>query len=232
VGSPRIAGYGAALALAASVVARAFVAGAQAPAPQAAIDFARDIRPILQTSCFKCHGPTRSRGNLQLHERALAMRGGDSGPVILPGRGADSLLVRRVIGIPGEDRMPMEADALAPAQIALLRAWIDQGARWPETMATATPAAPERRHWAYVAPVAPPPPDVGTSPWVRNDLDRFVLDRLNQERLTPSPEASFETLVRLWRPLRNRSVFYPTDGHYRGNHRGRRRGFAGGSCRY
>ncbi len=201
MGSSRVVLYAAALAVAAAIGARALLAGPQAPAPTAAatVDFVRDIQPILKASCYKCHGPTRSRGNLQLHDRTLAMRGGDSGQVILPGKGADSLLVRRVIGMPGEDRMPMEAEPLPAAQIALLRAWIDQGARWPETAAVAAvapaPAEGERRHWAYIRPVAPAVPDVGTA-WVRNDLDRFVLARLNREGLKPSPEASFETLVR------------------------------------
>jgi hypothetical protein len=189
----------AALAVAASIGARALSATPQSQVATPVVDFVRDIQPILQTSCVKCHGPTRSRGGLQLHQRALAMKGGDSGVVIQPGRGGDSLLVRRVIGVEGEDLMPREGDPLSPAQIALLRAWIDQGAPWPETaapiVAAASPAA-ERPHWAYVKPTAPPVPDVDDPTWPRNDLDRFVVARLTHENLTPSPEAHFETLVR------------------------------------
>ena len=200
MGSPRVLLHAAALALAASIGAQALPAAPQAPSAAASVDFVRDIQPILQASCLKCHGPTRSRGGLQLHERALALKGGDSGAVILPGRGADSLLVRRVIGVPGEDLMPREADPLPAAQIALLRAWIDQGARWPDAVATVAASAPaaasERRHWAYVKPVAPAVPNVGASRWARTDLDRFVLARLQQEGLSPAAEAPFETLVR------------------------------------
>ena len=189
----------AAVAVAASIGARALSATPQPQAATPAVDFVRDIQPILQTSCVKCHGPTRSRGGLQLHERSLAMKGGDSGVVIQPGRGADSLLVRRVIGVEGEDLMPREGDPLSPAQIALLRTWIDQGAPWPVTaaaVAAAAPSAPERRHWAYVTPVAAPVPDVDDPAWPRNEIDRFVVARLTHENLTPSPEAPFETLVR------------------------------------
>jgi mono/diheme cytochrome c family protein len=185
------------LALGVVVAARALLSGAgpqtQLAAP--AVDFVRDIQPILQTSCYKCHGPNKSEGGLRLHERALAMRGGDTGEVIVPGHGADSLLVRRVIGIEGEDTMPKEGERLTPAQIALIRTWIDQGAVWPDT-SVARAETTERRHWAYVKPIAAPLPEVGASTWVRNGIDRFVLARLNKEGLTPSPEAPFETLVR------------------------------------
>jgi mono/diheme cytochrome c family protein/uncharacterized small protein (DUF1192 family) len=198
VGSPRLLRYAAALALAASIGARVLVADRQTqPQATASIDFARDIQPILQNSCAKCHGPTRARGGLRLHERASAMRGGDSGPVILPGRGSESLLVRRIIGVEGEDPMPKEGDPLTPAQIVLIRAWIDQGASWPEAAPAAAGAAPsERLHWAYEPPAAARPPDPDGSSWARNDIDRFVLARLNKEKLSPSSEAPFETLVR------------------------------------
>jgi hypothetical protein len=177
------------------------LAGQQPQPAPTPIDFVRDIQPILQTSCFKCHGPTRARGGLRLDERAAAMRGGDSGPVLLPGRGAESLIVRRLIGVPGEDPMPKEGDPLTASQIALIRAWIDQGAVWPDTATGSAAPAPERqaaapRHWAYARPAAARVPDVGTPKWARTDIDRFVLARLEKEGLTPAHEAPFETLVR------------------------------------
>jgi hypothetical protein len=195
VGASRVAGPVAALALAVSIGARG-LADPQAQLATATVDFVRDIQPILEGSCYQCHGPTRARGGLRLDNRAAALRGGDSGVVILPGRGAESLLVRRVIGLPGEDLMPREGEPLTAAEIALIRTWIDQGAEWPATV-SASAAAPgaEPRHWAYVPPVAPALPNVGST-WVRNPIDRFVRARLNKEGLTPSPEAPFETLVR------------------------------------
>ena len=98
--------------------------GAGAPATPTAgapaqVDYARDIFPILEQTCFECHGPKKGRGQLRLHTRALTMKGGVSGPVIVPGKSADSLLVQRLLGpagtVPHEDQMPLEKDPLPPA---------------------------------------------------------------------------------------------------------------------
>jgi mono/diheme cytochrome c family protein len=185
----------AAAVLVAAVAARVLLAAPQGqPAAGTAVDFARDIQPILKTSCFQCHGPTRARGGLRLDVRSAAMRGGDSGPVLTPGRSGESLIVRRILGLDGEDLMPKEGDRLTAAQVALIRAWIDQGAPWPE--AVAGDASPHARHWAYVRPVAARPPDVADAKWARNEIDRFVLARLEKDGLKPAAEAPFETLVR------------------------------------
>jgi mono/diheme cytochrome c family protein len=173
---------------------------ARSPAQAAAaqpIDFVRDIQPIFEASCYKCHGATKSRGQLRLDSRAAAMRGGESGAVIVAGDSERSLLVRRILGLDGDDRMPKEGDPLTAAQVAAIRAWIDQGAAWPVNAADA-PAAPDparAKHWAYISPVAVKPPDTRNA-WPRNPIDRFVLARLEKEGLTPSPDAPFETLVR------------------------------------
>ena len=87
-----------------------------------------------------------------------------------------------------DDRMPLDADPLPAATIALLRAWIDQGAPMPAGNAARRTATDE--HWAYVRPVRPAPPDVARGDWARNAIDRFVLARLEREKLTPSPEAA------------------------------------------
>ncbi len=160
------------------------------------VNFVRDIQPILQASCYKCHSASaKVRGGLRLDDRDAAMRGGESGPVLVPGRSADSLIVRRILGLDGDDPMPKEGDPLTPAQVALIRAWIDQGAVWPASPAPVAPASAPQ-HWAYVKPAAPPLPPVRDGKWIVNDIDRFVLARLEKEGLTPSPEAPLETLVR------------------------------------
>ena len=145
-------------------------------------------------------GLTKREGHLRLDARAAAMKGGETGPAIVPGNSEQSLIVRRMLGLDGDDRMPKDGDPLPAAQIALIRAWIDQGATWPATAAeTAAPAPardPEPKHWAYRAPARPPTPDVRNSEWVRTPIDRFVLARLEKEGLEPSPEAPLETLVR------------------------------------
>ena len=111
----------------------------------ARVDYARDIQPFLKQTCFvECHGPTKGRGQLRLHTRALTMKGGVSGAVIVPGKSDDSLLVQRLLGpagtIPHEDQMPLEKEPLPPPQLALICVWIDQGAQF------SSPATPTETH--------------------------------------------------------------------------------------
>jgi len=174
----------------------AITAGPRGQAPAAApVDFVRDIQPILEKHCYKCHGSTRARARLRLNSAESILRGGASGPAVTPGKGEDSLVVRRLLGADFEDQMPLDADPLPPAAIALVRAWIDQGARFGAA-ATAAPAAADQDHWAYVKPKHPEPPTVPAGRLVRNAIDRFVIARLEQEKLTPSSEASKHTLLR------------------------------------
>ena len=122
-----------------------------------------------------------------------------SGPAIAVGDSENSVLVRRLRGLDGEDRMPLDKDPLPESQIAVIRRWIDQGAAWPDTPGEVTAAMPSHeapQHWAYVKPVRHAPPAVRDERWVRNPIDRFVLARLDAEKLAPSPEASRESLLR------------------------------------
>ena len=119
----------------------AMLARAQAPAAPTrrrfrqplpiSVDFARDIVPILNTSCIRCHGRGKSRGGFSLETRAAMMEGGDSGDAVLPGKSGDSLLIHLVAGLDPDNVMPQKGSRLKPAQIGVLRAWIDQGAPWP-----------------------------------------------------------------------------------------------------
>jgi hypothetical protein len=173
---------------------------AQNPPPQPArVDYARDIQPIFEAQCYECHSSKKSRGRLRLDLRGAALKGGDTGPAIIPGNSERSLVVRRILGLDDEDRMPKDEDPLAEAQIALIRAWIDQGALWPASESEKTEAAaaepPQPEHWAYRAPHRPALPEVSTE-WARNPIDRFILARLEKEGLKPSAEATLETLVR------------------------------------
>ena len=186
--------FGVALA---GLFAVAFGARAQqlpAAAP-AAVDFTRDIVPIFQKHCVECHGPKRARARLRLHDPALIARGGLSGPVVTPGKSDESLMLVRILGLTGEDLMPLDADPLPESSIALLRAWIDQGAVMPAS-ATTTAATTTDEHWSYVRPVRSAPPDVARGEWPRNAIDRFILARLEREKLSPSPEAARPALLR------------------------------------
>ncbi|HKQ79280.1 MAG TPA: PSD1 and planctomycete cytochrome C domain-containing protein [Blastocatellia bacterium] len=164
------------------------------------IDFARDIRPIFEAACYKCHGSKIARGQLRLDNRKSALEGGISGAVINPGEAGKSLLLRRILGEDGEARMPMGGAPLRPEQIEMIRKWIDQGAEWPEGESERARAGESERriqkHWAYIKPVRSEPPVVKNAAWARNPIDRFILARLEKEGLAPSPEAAKETLIR------------------------------------
>ena len=188
------------LSLVAALSGWASVAAQNPASPsQNTVDFARDIQPILQASCYECHGPQKTKAHLRLDSRAGITKGGESGAIVVTGNSEQSLIVRRVLGLDGDDRMPKDGDPLPPAQIALMRAWIDQGAKWPSTEpapASQASGTEEPVHWAYRRPSRPPLPDVRKSAWVRTPIDRFVLARLEKEGLSPSAEAALETLVR------------------------------------
>jgi len=170
---------------------------ASLPPPAAGpVDYGRDIQPILERSCYSCHGPDKRKSGLRLDQKAEALLGGDSGRVIDIGKSADSLLIHVVAGIDPDLKMPPEDEGkpLTNSEIATLRAWIDDGAPWPET---ATPAAaPDARHWAFRTPQRSSVPEVAQRDWLRNPIDAFVLARLEREKIAPSPEASRATQIR------------------------------------
>jgi hypothetical protein len=186
-----------ALALATTLVLRAASPDPQAPPPlMPAVDFVKDVQPILEKHCYECHGTKKVKGRLRLHSPAFIAKGGENGPVIVAGDPEHSLMMRRVLGLDGEDRMPLDADPLNDGELATLRGWIAAGAALPAAAQTTGTAADTAEHWAYLKPVRPPLPDVSRQAWVRTPIDRFVLARLDKEQLTPSPEADRHTLLR------------------------------------
>ena len=143
-----------------------------------AIDFSREIRPILAEHCLHCHGPDakKRKADLRLDElgSAIAERGGSQ--AIAPGKPERSTLLERVRSDDPDVQMP-PADAgqrrLTRGEIDLLRRWIAQGAKWSE-------------HWSFVAPRRPSLPTVRDANWPRNGIDSFILSRLDREGLRPS----------------------------------------------
>jgi hypothetical protein len=167
------------------LLAPAFVFAAPPKATSGApVDFDRDVRPILAEKCFACHGfdAGKRQANLRLDtpEGAFQKRASGSA-VLIPGSPNASLLYLRV----SSRTMPPASSGkkLADAQIATLKRWIAQGAKY----------AP---HWSFVPPKRPPLPAVRNAAWPRNPIDRFLLARLEQEGLQPSPEADKRTLIR------------------------------------
>jgi hypothetical protein len=108
------------------------------------VDFTKQIQPLLQEHCVKCHGPEKQKGKLRLDSKEAAFKGGSKGAVLKAGKADDSDLYKRII-LPKDhdDRMPSEGEPLAKAATDLIRDWINQGADWPET-ASAKPAAPAK----------------------------------------------------------------------------------------
>jgi mono/diheme cytochrome c family protein len=163
------------------------------PAAQPSVDYARDVKPILQRSCYGCHSGARPQAQLRLDVKSAALQGGLSGPVLTAGNAETSRLIHRVEGRGGEQRMPLKGAPLSSEEIAILRRWIDSGLPWP---AQAEPAALIEKHWSYRKPVRPATPPVKGTALVRNPIDAFVLAKLEKEGLSFSPEASKETLIR------------------------------------
>ena len=167
------------------------------PASTAPVDFRRDIEPIFASRCQACHGEDQQQQGLRLDRGAEALRGSYAGPVIVPGNGAGSKLVLMVAGLIEGRIMPPAGETLTGAEIGRLRAWIDQGADWPDSEDPTTGTDSSRSsHWALRPVSRPSPPPVNDTDWPRDDIDRFVLHRLEREGLGPSPEASRETLLR------------------------------------
>ena len=168
---------------------------------QADVDYRRDIEPILHQRCYLCHGSQQQMSGLRLDNRESALRGSDSGPVIVPGDPAASELVARVTSERDGYRMPPGEESLNPSQAELLRAWIAAGAEWPlesagQTDSASNPAADGATHWAFQPVRRPPLPAAQRAEWTRNPIDRFVLAKLEAEEVEPSLEADARTLLR------------------------------------
>jgi hypothetical protein len=151
-----------------------------------AIDFNRDIRPILTHHCTACHGGVKEAGGISFVFREKALAEGESGKrTLVPGDPAASELMRRVTSTDPDEIMPQpdHGPPLPAADIEKLRQWIKEGAPWQE-------------HWAFVMPVANPPPAIRQADWPKNSIDRFVLSRLEAENLPPNPEAEPGLLLR------------------------------------
>jgi mono/diheme cytochrome c family protein len=157
---------------------------------RAQVDFNRDIRPILSNHCHKCHGPDAQQRKggadglrLDVREAATADLGGYA--AIVPGNLEKSELVRRITSTDADERMPPKESGktLSPREIDLLRKWVEQGATYAQ-------------HWSYLKPVRPPLPSVKRSDWPRNEIDYFILSRLEQEQLSPAAEADHAALLR------------------------------------
>lgn len=154
------------------------------------VDYATQIKPILNQRCITCHGGVKKSGGFSLLTREEALLPAKSGkPAIVPGNANASEMIRRLTCSDVDDRMPYKKPPLSESEIALLTSWVNQGANWEV-------------HWAYQPLQATNIPDKntfwgGNTPkWGNNPIDAFILERLTKEQLSPSPEADKRTLLR------------------------------------
>jgi mono/diheme cytochrome c family protein len=167
--------------------------------------FESKVRPILAEHCVSCHGAKEQLADLRLDRRDAVSRGGSSGPAIQPGKPNESLLLRAVRYSDSKLQMPPDGK-LKDAQIEIFEHWIRSGAYWPEDVQPTDPTptrSPAERideirqsHWAYQPIVDHSPPSTKDHAWPANSIDRFVLQKLEQSGLTPSPAADRRTLIR------------------------------------
>lgn len=157
--------------------------------------FETKVRPVLVESCVGCHGEKKQASGLRLDRRSALLEGGAHGPTVAPGDPERSLLIQAVRRTHEEIKMPPKGN-LPPAKVEALAAWVEMGLPWPGDAPLKSPDGNAAPHWAF-QPVRPATcPGVENADWVRTPVDRFVLERLEKARLSPSPEADRRTLIR------------------------------------
>jgi hypothetical protein len=179
-----------ALALAALAVGTA-VRGQAADSPR----FEKDVLPVLTARCLKCHGGAKPKAGLDLRTRSGMLKGGESGPALVPGASARSLVFEM---IRKGEMPPAKNGKLTGEEVALIQAWIDGGAPVDSVAEAPGRSVPEagRKFWAFQKPVRPRVPRVREAGRVRTPVDAFILARLESKGLTLSPDADRATLLR------------------------------------
>src|SRR5437660_8304409 len=159
------------------------------PAPASRkVDFVKEIKPIFEASCIKCHGRGRTKGDLSIESRDTLLKGGESGPAIVPGKSEESRVIELVAGLDPDSVMPQKGKRLTPEQIGLLRAWIDQGAAWDPGISFAKPPP------ANLFPRKPelPPARKG----IANPIDRILRPYYEANGFEPRRRVSDRTYAR------------------------------------
>ncbi len=157
------------------------------------VDYMKQIKPIFSSYCYQCHSETQQKHELRVDTAAFAVKGGQSGPAIVPGKSAESLLFQAISGTATNlARMPYKKNPLDESQVALIKQWIDEGAHAPSDE-----KAEAVLHWSFIPPEENiPVPTVKQKKWARNPVDNFILSKIEKQKLKPSPEADRITLIR------------------------------------
>ncbi len=159
------------------------------------VDFVKDLEPLFAERCYDCHGEKKQESGLRADSRDALLKGGDNGPSLVVGKSAESILVQVLADTHADIvAMPKKKEKFTAEQIGLVRAWIDQGAKWEGSAAKSY--SYNTNHWAFKAPEHPTAPVVSNKKWPRTPIDNFILAKLDAEKLRPSPEADKITLLR------------------------------------
>jgi hypothetical protein len=155
------------------------------------------IQPVLEASCFGCHSANAAKvkGGLLLDSREGLLRGGDTGPSVVPGKAGESPLIQAIRHEDGLE-MPPKKPKLADPVIADFERWVDMGAPVPASDAAGPRLDDARRHWAFQPIKKAVPPGVKDSAWVRTPVDAFVLAKLESRGWKPAPPAERHDLIR------------------------------------
>jgi hypothetical protein len=155
-------------------------------------EFEKDVLPILNSYCVKCHGETTSMGNLDLRTPASMQKGGGKGPALVRGSAEQSLIYQRII----DKSMPMGEKKVSDAEAGVIRDWIDAGAPWEKSENPTVTAKERQLHWAF-RPLQPSAtPGVSKTGWSRTAVDAFILNRLEKKGIQPASAADRVTLLR------------------------------------
>ena len=168
--------------------------------PDKAEHFELKIRPVLANRCFGCHS-TAPLGGLTMTSRNGLLKGGKTGPAVVPGNPDESLLIQAIEHTNDKMKMPLGAAKIPPAEITLLKEWVKDGAFWPElnipvSKSNYTITAQQRKFWAYLPITKPALPAVQNAQWPTSPLDHFVAAKLDAKKLTPNKPATKRDLIR------------------------------------
>ena len=164
---------------------------AEDAAAEQAVDYVKQIKPVLRERCYACHGALKQEAGLRLDTVALATKGGENGAAIDVREAVQSLILKRVTATVETERMPPEGEPLSAVQLSLLKAWIAQGAKGP---ADEQPERDPRDHWAFQTPMRPAVPQEVSPAWSRNPIDAFLAAKHRQHGLQPQRPAD----KRIW----------------------------------
>ena len=163
------------------------------PCVAAPVDYMREVKPLVASACVQCHSSENPKGGLRLDTAASAIKGGDSGDSIVAGNAEKSLFIQLLSGAHDDiPQMPYKRNPLTSEQTALLKQWVNEGAKAPSS------EEPSRwSHWAFVAPKKRPLPELSSArAKITHPVDRWINATLEKESISPSDQASPETLIR------------------------------------